>query len=112
MFAISCQLFIDNEAFIEEPLCHQMRRNMGIMIPINENNFYFETKQEKIQMKKIFFLLFIIVIIMISFLVYDNKIHQLDLKNHKTVKLMNQILEFRLALRFDCLAITSVSARK
>ena len=69
--------------------------NMGIMIPIKSDNFYFETKQEKIQMKKIFFVLFVIVILMISFLVYDNRIRQLDLKNHKTISLMNQILEFR-----------------
>ena len=65
------------------------------MIPINSDNFYFETKQEKIQMKKIFFVLFVIVILMISFLIYDNKIRQLDLKNHKTISLMNQIIEFR-----------------
>ena len=80
---------------ITEPFGHQLRMNMGVMIPINSDNFYFETKQEKIQMKKIFFVLFIIVILMISFLVYDNRIRQLDLKNHKTISLMNQILEFR-----------------
>ena len=80
---------------ITEPFGHQLRLNMGVMIPINSDNFYFETKQEKIQMKKIFFVLFVIVILMISFLVYDNRIRQLDLKNHKTISLMNQILEFR-----------------
>ena len=91
--------FFDNNFLavgsISEPFGHQLRMNMGIMIPINSDNFYFETKQEKIQMKKIFFVLFVIVILMISFLVYDNRIRQLDLKNHKTISLMNQILEFR-----------------
>ena len=81
-----------NETFIKKSLGHQMRRNMGIMV---NDNFYFETKQEKIQMKKIFFVFFVIVILMISFLVYDSKLRQLDLKNHKTISLMNQILEFR-----------------
>ena len=80
---------------ISESFRHQIRMNMGVMIPINSDNFYFETKQEKIQMKKIFFVLFVIVILMISFLIYDNKIRQLDLKNHKTISLMNQIIEFR-----------------
>ena len=47
---------------------NRLKKNIGIMIPINDENFYFETNQEKIQMKKIFFILSLIVMSMVAFL--------------------------------------------